>query len=368
MADSKGFGHSGLEFFEPASSPCPSRVLSDNPQCLLLQILDHTGIGVILLDLRGKAVILNTPGVFELLSPKGAPFDYEGLCQLLLSSVPEKEKIPEQGLRRILELDDRILGYTVYPFGDGCCILVKDVTQAKRLEAIAEAVNTMENIGYVFSGIRHEMGNPLNSIKLTLEVLMGNFQRFDALRVQSYLERALAEMARIEFLFKSLKSFSMFDKPALEELVLGVFLKNFLAVAGTDLKRRGIRLTEPTADVTHTIVADPRMLYQVLLNVLANAEDALVSRKEKAIALEVSRSDDMVILDIVDNGCGISEEKLQNLFHPFITSKAGGTGLGLVICKKMLTAMQGDIQISSKEGVGTTVRLLFPTERLEPPQ
>src|SRR3970282_1845245 len=83
----------------------------------------------------------------------------------------------------------------------------RDVTDKLRFESIAEAVNTMNSIGYVFSGIRHEIGNPLNSIKMTLNVLKKNLDKYGKDHILEYIDRALSESARIEYLLKSLKNF-----------------------------------------------------------------------------------------------------------------------------------------------------------------
>jgi signal transduction histidine kinase len=68
---------------------------------------------------------------------------------------------------------------------------------------------------------------------------------------------------------------------------------------------------------------------------------------------------------VKDNGCGMTEEQLQNLFKPFYTTKEKGTGLGLVIVKKLLAAMNGSIKISSLKDVGTTIDIIVPRQKIE---
>ena len=112
-----------------------------------------------------------------------------------------------------------------------------------------------------------------------------------------------------------------------------------------------------------SVYADPRALQQALLNVMTNASDALEGREDPAIDITISKLDDHVRIQIHDNGSGISEEDQKTLFRPFVTSKKQGTGLGLVLVKKMLTKMNGGVMITSRPDAGTTVDIMIPEGR-----
>ena len=83
-------------------------------------------------------------------------------------------------------------------------------------------------------------------------------------------------------------------------------------------------------------------------------------RDHPMIAVSVSRSDGIVRIEVEDNGCGIPEDKVKDLFKPFYTTKASGTGLGLVIVKKMIARMNGTIAIESRRDMGTVVTISLP--------
>jgi two-component system sporulation sensor kinase A len=76
--------------------------------------------------------------------------------------------------------------------------------------------------------------------------------------------------------------------------------------------------------------------------------------------VRISKSDGIVRIEVEDNGCGIPEDKVKDLFKPFYTTKANGTGLGLVIVKKMITRMNGTIAIESRKDIGTVVTISLP--------
>ncbi len=105
---------------------------------------------------------------------------------------------------------------------------------------------------------------------------------------------------------------------------------------------------------------DAKALQQVLLNIFTNASDALQGRPDPKIAMSVAKAGAMIRMRVEDNGCGIPEDKLQSLFKPFHTTKAHGTGLGLVIVKRTLAKMSGTIEITSRKDIGTIVDIFAP--------
>jgi signal transduction histidine kinase len=244
--------------------------------------------------------------------------------------------------------------------------MFSDVTENKKMEAVIEAANLTENLGYVFSGIRHEIGNPLNSIKMALSVLQRNIEEYDLDTTAQFLDRSLHEISRIEYLLTSLKNYSLFEKPLIQPINLPEFLRNFVTLVRNDFERKTIQIRLIISADDLVISADSRALHHVLLNIFTNAADALEKIEQPQITVSCARAGAVVEIKIDDNGKGISEEEYQHLFKPFFTSKTYGTGLGLVIVKKMLTVMQGQIHLESYKGLGTTVTIRLPEYNDEP--
>lgn len=262
----------------------------------------------------------------------------------------------------------------MYPVGaaegiePGWVLIVTDVTkqraaaaEQRRLEAVAEAVNMAENVGFVFSGIRHELGNPINSIKVALSVLRTRLDEYSRDRIVTYLDRTLAEVGRVEYLLRALKTYSMHEHPVMETTAMGPFMQAFLSLVEPDLAARNIRIVRSLDAPVPAALADGRALHQVLLNLLSNSADALdpprEGRGERIISITVYALAGRVGLTVADNGTGMTAAQHANLFKPFVTLKPQGTGLGLVIIRKMLLTMQGTIAVTSTAGVGTTVDL-----------
>jgi PAS domain S-box-containing protein len=236
----------------------------------------------------------------------------------------------------------------------------RDMTEKVRLEAVAQAVDSMNNIGYIFSGVRHEIGNPINTIIMNLSLLLNKLEQLDKPSIATYVSRALEETAKVEYLLRSLRNYNMFEQLELQDVSMTDFMDKFLALVREDFARRGVTVTAIVAPDAEHISADPRALQQILLNLIANASDAVEGQKSPRVAIQASRAENMIRIAVEDNGTGIPESGLKDLFKPFRTTKKHGTGLGLVIVKKMLARMNGTIDVRSRTGVGTVVDIFIP--------
>ncbi len=238
-------------------------------------------------------------------------------------------------------------------------VFLQDVTDIVRLESIAEAVNIMDNIGYIFSGIRHEIGNPINTIKMTMSVLKKNLHGLPLEKIQSYIDRTLEEIVRLEELLQSLKSYNMFDKPLPQNIHIPSFMNKFISLVEQDFCTEGVTVKINTSGELWARV-DPRGLQQVMLNIVTNAFDAVRNIPNPVISINLYRFINQVCIKISDNGCGIPEALQAKLFQPFYTTKMKGTGLGLVISRKILKNMESSIRIQSEVNKGSSVLISLP--------
>lgn len=239
-------------------------------------------------------------------------------------------------------------------------IVFRDVTERKRLQAIAEAANNMNNIGFIFSGVRHELGNPVNSIKVATSVLRQDFDTLDDTSKKEYLERITSDVQRLESLLKVLHSFSMFENLSLGPVEMCSFIRDLMPTIEPDFARAGIEFKYLFPGNGCRVQADRRALYQIVVNLLTNAFNALSGRERPAIAIRLECREAGNRLTVEDNGAGMTAEVKGNVFKPFYTTRPGGTGLGMVICQKLVLAMNGYIDIDSSPGQGTKVTITLP--------
>ncbi len=355
--------------------PCPHTVCSENAACpislgpcpgvcLYGIILHNMQLGIIVLDAIHQRVEFHNQAAADILNPVVPIKDFDALRSFLTHprEEPSYTLMPDN-TSQVIEISDRLIGYSTYPIqnGDYLWIFISDITEKKRYESIAASVNTLENIGFVFSGIRHEIGNPINSIKMTLSALKAQLRSFSMDDIEEYLNRSLDELARVEVLLRSLKNINMFEKPATKRVDLLLFLDHFFKLIHNDFSRRNISLRKAISPGTYLVLVDERPLQQVLLNLFTNAADALEGRDSPCIKTTVYKKNGLVWIKVSDNGLGIPEQNISQVFNPFFTTKAKGTGLGLLLSRKMLASMNCTIEIeSSEENRGTTFIISIP--------
>ncbi|MDX2479961.1 MAG: PAS domain-containing sensor histidine kinase, partial [Desulfuromusa sp.] len=322
------------------------------------QVMDHLDVGIIVLDDKEKEIIYQNNAAEIILQKSLNDPDYQNISQMLLTE-SNQTGTSENALE--FRSGNRLMGYSIYNISTDCnCILIRDITEKSRLMSIAEAVNVMDNTSYIFSSIRHEIGNPINSIKITMSVLKHKLDKFSPETIEEYVERCLVEISRVEYLLKSLKNFSLFENIQLKDTDLKAFLEKFLFMVKSDFEAMGVPVKIKLTEQQTVTKIDPRAFQHVLLNLLTNAKAALENNDNPELLLDLDRKDGLIWLRIQDNGCGIPAEDLQNIFKPFYTTKEDGTGLGLVIARKMLAQMNCSIEFQSQEGTGTIITILMP--------
>jgi C4-dicarboxylate-specific signal transduction histidine kinase len=171
----------------------------------------------------------------------------------------------------------------------------------------------------------------------------------------------MTEILRIEELLVSLKSFNMFEQPSLQCIDVASFMRKFVALVHEDFSNDGIVIRTILHPEAQSMQVDPRALQQVLLNILTNSADALEGAEDPKIIMHTFKSGEYVIIRIVDNGCGMTEDQHNDLFKPFVTFKPAGTGLGLTIVRKMLSQMNCVLEITSEKNAGTIVDISVPS-------
>jgi signal transduction histidine kinase len=146
-----------------------------------------------------------------------------------------------------------------------------------------------------------------------------------------------------------------------EKISLKDILHDVLRLMETDAHNSGIVFRLDVAPDLQEIAADRDRLNQVFINLLLNAVQAMEEGGELRIEAENRDDGRHVEVRVRDTGCGISPEILPQLFYPYFTTKAGGTGIGLAISQKIINDHKGMIKIDSEEGRGTTVTVVLPT-------
>lgn len=331
---------------------------------LFFNVLGKIDTGVVILDQINRQVYYRNHQANKIWDFIQASFDYEALNTLMITELKQIQSVDVAcSDTSTINCDHRSFSYRVCRI-DGSeqyvAIIIDDITDQSRLEAIDEASEMMNNFSNVFSGIRHEIGNPLNSMKMALTVLKTNLEKFSKTEIKIYMDRMSDDAAKMEALLKSFKNFNMFEKPHTIRVDLVLFFQSLTRLLGADVKKKNLDISIDVLPEARWVMVDTRALQHVAMNLLANALDALDGVEKPTLKIVGEAVGEKVFLSLIDNGCGMPAELVENAFKPFFTTKPHGTGLGLVISKKMLAQMNCDIKLQSEKGRGTTVTLSMP--------
>ncbi len=248
----------------------------------------------------------------------------------------------------------------------GAVFVGHDITVQRRADEALRRQAMINQAEHIFSSIRHEMGNALNTLKTTLSVLWKNYLNFDPEKRETYFIRCLDTFKVAERLLGVLKEYQKFDKLELVPIYLDRFLQEKSGLF-EDLARQaevGCEVDMSFSDIR--INVDKDALIQVLLNVVDNALAATRDSKDPLVTIGCRplymhpKGNDWAVITVVDNGSGIPEDELSKVFTPLFTTKLEGSGLGMAIVQKRMMQMGGDVKIRSKPNQGTTVELWLP--------
>jgi len=217
-------------------------------------------------------------------------------------------------------------------------------------------------IGQLTAGVAHEIRNPLTTMSLAIQYLgkkcYDDFQK-------DKLELVQKNIDRINKIIQGLLTFSRpysfnFTHENVNEIVerLKLILKNLHPRNIKDIKiikKYDLKLPKAWVDSHH--------LEQVFLNLALNAIEAMKYSGELYISTNYDPKQEKIKIRFKDTGCGIAEENLKKIFHPFFTTRKDGVGLGLSICKMIINEHKGNISAESRLGEGTTFTIILPLDR-----
>ena len=237
----------------------------------------------------------------------------------------------------------------------GRVIKLRDVTAKRAQDADAVESGRADAVGEMAASMAHEIGNPLNALSLNLQLLRRKYPEEGDLTI------AQRELGRLNGI---IREFLGAFRPAKAHLAPGFAadpLKDALAALKNVFEDRRIRVSLDLPRTMPAVAIDRAQMEQVFFNLMKNALEAMKDGGE--LTIEIKHDDMSVSVVFHDSGVGMSDEALAHLFEPYRTTKKKGTGLGLMISRRIVAAHGGEIAVASEEGRGTTFTVRLP--RLE---
>ena len=249
--------------------------------------------------------------------------------------------------------------------------LEKTNVELKDMQTQLVHAEKMSAIGQLAAGVAHEIRNPLNIIegaRYYLSTYLVNHENAET--VGEYLDYIKQEIDRTNRLIDSLLKFSKAEPPYFEKVDINAVLENVVILVRKQLSDNDVKLTTKLDPGIPMIMADPNQLWQVFINVILNAIQAMPNGGTLAIETTLGYSDSgpapsrNVCITFEDTGVGIANEDITRIFDPFFTKKDMGTGLGLSIAYKIIEKHSGRIIVSSEKDKGTVFTIELPANNL----
>ncbi|MFK4785150.1 transporter substrate-binding domain-containing protein [Fusobacterium sp. MFO224] len=266
----------------------------------------------------------------------------------------------------------RYYRYTMYPLLDylkknrGAFLTIEDVTEEKFLKERAIEREKNAAITNMISGIAHEIRNPLTSIKTYIELLP---LKKDNEKFQNRLVTIVpAEVERVSKLIESLIDYSKPKNNHKSKTEVYTLINSSVGLLEPIAKKKGIEFLE-FLDKTIVLNIDSSQIKQVLINVLLNSIQAIEEKMDKLnsnerfyVKISLYEDKHKIILEVEDNGIGMTDEEIENIFEIFYTTKIKGTGLGLPTSRQLVEVNGGKLIVESEKNKYTKIKMIFGGE------
>lgn len=331
--------------------------------------------GVLVTDPRGRIIYLNRAacgffGIGEEAS-LGRPLGevVRGIDWEALSGA--KGEIVSRDLE-VLYPENRVLNFYVVPLMSdeadgreremvGRALILRDMTEVRAETAEAMEVERFSALTMLAAGVAHEIGNPLNSLNIHLQLMQRNLRSAPP-KMRRQLEESVAiarnEVARLDHIITQFLRAIRPQKLELAPSDINAVLGETLAFLEAEINERDILVERDMAKALPLLAIDREQLKQAFYNICRNAFQAMKSGG----ILRVSTSADSTHVRVVfaDTGGGIAPENITRIFEPYFTTKEDGNGLGLLIVRRIVRAHGGEVVLESSPGKGLTLTVMLP--------
>jgi two-component system sensor histidine kinase HydH len=243
----------------------------------------------------------------------------------------------------------------------GSIIIEKRAVERLKLEEKLNRSERLAHLGKMVATVSHEIKSPLGIVRSTAEILEKRIKKI-APGNEHLASIVVAETIRLNNIVVEFLDFARPQTPNFGLISVNEVVYKVLAFLSAELKRQRIELITDLGPNLSDHHIDPNLFYRALLNILVNSMQA-VNENGKIQISTAALENGTTELKIHDDGNGMSEDIVTEIFKPFYTDKHKGTGLGLAITKNIIDSHGGNILVSSVEGEGTTFTIILPVSK-----
>ncbi len=239
-------------------------------------------------------------------------------------------------------------------FGEAAVqVIIRDISDRKNAEELMIRSEKLSIAGQLAAGIAHEIRNPLTSIKGFLQLI-----KMEATGNEQYYQIIFSELDRVELILSELLVLAKPTEIIFNEVDVKDILRDVVTLLDTQAILRNIQIHLNLPKEPTYITCDENQIKQVFINLIKNSIDSMTSGGNIYISILISENS--IVLNFKDEGCGIPDVILDRIGEPFYTTKEKGTGLGLMVSYKIIENHKGTINVNSKVNEGTTFIITLP--------
>jgi len=243
----------------------------------------------------------------------------------------------------------------------GHASILRGITESRRTEQQTIESERLNALTLLAAGVAHEIGNPLNSLNIHLQLIEREARKLDGAKgaeLQESVEVARAEINRLDSIISQFLRAIRPTRPQLRPENINTVVEEAVRFFALEIKDRDIVVEQELRSDLPLLELDRDQIKQAFYNVIKNSFEAMKSRGILRIRTDLDESH--VIVRFTDTGGGISAENLSRVFEPYFTTKTSGTGLGLLIVRRIVREHGGELSIESSEGKGLTLTIRLP--------
>jgi two-component system, sporulation sensor kinase E len=243
----------------------------------------------------------------------------------------------------------------------GHAIILRDITETRRSEQQTLESERLNALTLLAAGVAHEIGNPLNSLNIHLQLIERETRRLDGVKrakLQESVEVARGEVNRLDSIISQFLRAIRPTRPQLRPENVNSIVEEAVRFLAPEIKDRDIVVEQELRSDLPLLQLDRNQMKQAFYNVIKNSFEAMKSRG--ILRIRTDMDDSHVLVRFTDSGGGISAENVGRVFEPYFTTKSSGTGLGLLIVRRIVREHGGELSIESSEGKGLTLTIRIP--------
>jgi two-component system, sporulation sensor kinase E len=244
---------------------------------------------------------------------------------------------------------------------DGTIVIVRDITAEKYRQAEFFQSEKLESLVTLAAGVAHEIGNPLNSLGIHLQLMereLRHVAKRSRERLMDTLDVAKTEVKRLDEIVRRFLGAIRPTPLDYKEVNVNLLVESVLDFMYFEISGHDVAIEKRYDSKVPPVLMDEDQIKQAFFNTIKNAIQAMPRGGVLRVSTELR--DSRVEVKFSDNGIGIPADRLNRVFDPFYTTKEGGSGLGLMIVYRIVQDHAGSVKLTSKEGEGTTVAISLP--------